>query len=77
MDDKIVVYKTFESPMEANIVLTRLQDAGFNCFLTGENAAMVYPVFDTSVSGIQLHIFEKEADAITQLLIEGDHLENL
>ncbi len=77
MDDKIVVYKTFDSPMEANIVLTRLQDAGFNCFLTGENAAMVYPVFDTSVSGIQLHIFEKDADAITQLLTEGNHLENL
>ncbi len=77
MDDKIVVFKTFESPMEANIVLTRLQDAGFNCFLTGENAAMVYPVFDTSVSGVQLHVFEREVDAITQLLTEGDHLENL
>lgn len=77
MEDKIVVYKTFEGPMEANIVLTRLQDAGFSCFLTGENAALVYPVFDTSISGIQLHIFEKDADAITQLLTEGDHLENL
>ena len=77
MDDKIVVYKTFESPMEANIVLTRLQDAGFSCFLTGENAALIYPVFDTSVSGIQLHIFEREADAITQLLTSDDHTENL
>ncbi len=77
MEDKIAVYKTFESPMEANIVLTRLQDAGFSCFLTGENAALVYPVFDISVSGIQLHIFEKDADAITQLLTEGDQLENL
>ena len=77
MDDKIVVYKTFESPMEANIVLTRLQDAGFSCFLTGENAALIYPVFDTSVSGIQLHVFERDADAITQILNEGNQAENL
>ena len=74
MDDKIVVYKTFESPMEANIVLTRLQDAGFRCFLSGENAAMVYPVFDTSVSGIQLHVFEREVEEIEKLLAEDSEL---
>ena len=70
MDDKIVVYKTFENPMEANVVLARLKDAGFNCFLTGENAALVYPVFDTSISGIQLHVFENEIADIDKLLAE-------
>ena len=74
MDDKIVVYKTFDSPMEANIVLTRLQDAGFSCFFSGENAAMVYPVFDTSVSGIQLHVFEREVEEIEKLLAEDSEL---
>lgn len=68
MDDKIIVYKTFEGPMEANIVLAKLQDAGFECFLTGENAALVYPVFDTSISGIQLHVFEHDVKAIEELL---------
>ncbi|MFD0939602.1 putative signal transducing protein [Pedobacter boryungensis] len=70
MEDKIVVYKTFENPMEANIVLTRLKDAGFNSFLTGENTALVYPVFDISVSGVQLHVFENEVEAIDRLLAE-------
>ena len=70
MDDKIVVYKTFENPMEANVVLSRLKDAGFNCFLTGENAALVYPVFDTSISGVQLHVFENELEEINKLLAE-------
>lgn len=74
MEDKIVVYKTFESPMEANIVLTRLKDAGFQCFLSGENAALVYPVFDTSISGIQLHIFEREIEEIEKLLAEDSEL---
>lgn len=54
--------------MEANIVAAKLKDAGFNCFLTGENAALVYPVFDTSISGIQLHVFEQDAAAINDFL---------
>ena len=70
MEDKIVVYKTFENPMEANLVMLRLKDAGFNCFLTGENTALVYPVFDTSISGIQLHVFENEVEEIDKLLAE-------
>lgn len=70
MDDKIVVYKTFENPMEANVVMLRLKDAGFNCFLTGENTALVYPVFDTSISGIQLHVFENEVEEINNLLAD-------
>lgn len=77
MEDKIVVYKTFENPMEANIVLTRLKDAGFNCFLTGENTALVYPVFDISVSGVQLHVFENEVGAIDKLLAEDEALNGL
>ncbi|MEE1945660.1 hypothetical protein VRU48_11130 [Pedobacter sp. KR3-3] len=74
MDDKIIVYKTFESPMEANIVAAKLKDAGFDCFLTGENAALVYPVFDTSISGIQLHVFEREVEAINEFLATTDAL---
>ncbi|MBB2147036.1 hypothetical protein GM921_16145 [Pedobacter sp. LMG 31464] len=77
MEDKIVVYKTFENPMEANIVLTRIKDAGFNCFLTGENTALVYPVFDISVSGVQLHVFENEVAAIDKLLAEDAALDGL
>ena len=74
MSDKIVVYRTFESPMEANIILAKLKDAGFDCFLTGENAALVYPVFDTSISGVQLHVFEKDLEQIENVLAENNDL---
>jgi hypothetical protein len=77
MEDKIVVFKTFENPMEANIVLGRLKDAGFDCFLSGENAALVYPVFDNSISGVQLHVFEKDIEPITHLLAEDAALDGL
>ncbi|MGF1925806.1 MAG: putative signal transducing protein [Bacteroidia bacterium] len=74
MEDKIVVYTTFQDPVEANIVMARLKDAGFNCFLTGENTALVYPVFDNSISGVQLHVFENEVEAINALLAEDSEL---
>lgn len=74
MEDKIIVYKTFENPVEANIILTRLQDAGFDCFLSGENTAGLRPLFDSSISGIQLHVFENEVAAIEALLAEDPEL---
>ncbi len=75
MEDKIIVYRTYENPIEANLVMARLKDAGFNCFLTGENTASVYPIFDISVSGVQLHVFENEVEAITLLLNEESELD--
>jgi hypothetical protein len=68
MEDKIIVYQTFEDPIIANIILTRLQDAGFDCFLTGEHTAGLRPLFDSSISGIQLHVFEKDFEEITTFL---------
>jgi len=75
MEDKIIVYKTYENPIEANIVFTRLQDAGFQCFLSGENTASLRPLFDASISGIQLHIFEQEIKAIDEFLAADAELE--
>lgn len=72
MDDKIVVYTTFQNPIEANIILTKLQDAGFQCFLTGENTAGLRPLFDSSISGIQLHVFEKDVPEIETFLAADD-----
>ncbi len=69
-EDKIIVYKTFENPLLANIILTKLQDAGFQCFLSGEHTAGLRPLFDASISGIQLHVFEKDLKQIEQLLLE-------
>ncbi|MES2650296.1 MAG: DUF2007 domain-containing protein [Bacteroidota bacterium] len=74
MEDKIVVYTTFQDPIEANIVMARLKDAGFNCFLSGENTAVIYPVFDISISGVQLHVFEDDVEAIQKLLTEDSQL---
>lgn len=70
MEDKIIVYRTFENPIDAHFVLTRLKDAGFSCFLSGEHTASLRPLFDASISGIQLHVFENEVAEIDKLLAD-------
>lgn len=70
MEDKIIVYKNFVNAIEAHIALTRLQDAGFRCFLSGENTASLRPLFEASISGIQLHVFEKDVAEIEQVLAD-------
>lgn len=76
-ENKIVVYKNYENPIEAQLVLTRLRDAGFDCFLSGENTAWLRPMLDASISGVQLHVFERDVEAITHFLTEDDALEGL
>ena len=76
-ENKIVVYKNYENPIEAQLVLTRLQDAGFECFLSGENTAWLRPLLDASISGVQLHVFENDVAAINQFLAEDSALEGL
>lgn len=74
MEYKIVVYKTFENPIEANIILTRLKDAGFECFLSGENTMNLGFLFDSPLSYIQLHVFENELQKIDECLAEPNEL---
>ncbi len=69
-NDKIVVFKSFENPIDAQFALTRLRDAGFECFLSGENTAWMRPLLDISISGVQLHVFERDIDAIQSFLNE-------
>jgi hypothetical protein len=67
---KIVVYNNYRDPIEAQLILVRLQDAGFDCFLSGENTAWLRPLLDNSISGVQLHVFEKDIPAIETFLAD-------
>lgn len=68
MDRAIVVYRTFTDPMLANIMLTKLRDAGFNCFLSGENTVNLGFLFESPLGEVQLHVFEDEVLAIQDFL---------
>ncbi len=43
MDDAIVTVASFNEPLEADMARLRLQSAGIEVFLTGENARIMEP----------------------------------
>lgn len=63
-----VVIRTFQNYFQAHITLTRLKDAGIQCFLKDEFTVTVDPILSNAIGGIKLVVTnEDEADAI-QLL---------
>ena len=70
--DKIIVFSSFYNPIEANIIKTRLLDAGVQCFLSDENAITVNPLYNQALGGVKLHIFEKDSDLATSILQDND-----
>ncbi|WP_461788294.1 putative signal transducing protein [Pedobacter sp.] len=75
MDDKIIVYRTFYNPIEANIVKARLEDAEIPCFLTDENVATIQPLYNQAIGGVKLNVFEKDMERINLILQEAEELE--
>ena len=70
MEDKIIVYRTYYNPIEANIVKGRLEDSDIPCFLTDENIATIQPLYNQAIGGVKLNVFEKDVNRINQLFAE-------
>ncbi len=66
--DKIIVYKGFDSGVEANLAKTKLDAYGIPCFLTDENFINIYPIRNDIFPGVRLHIFEKDKPRVTEIL---------
>lgn len=68
--DKIIIFKRFYNPIEANIVQTRLEDGGVHCFLTDENTVTLNPLYNQAMGGVKLHLFEQDLQLATDILAE-------
>lgn len=72
MNDKVIWYKTFYNPIEANIVRARLEDSGYHCFLQDENINTIQPLYNQAVGGVKLMVFERDVPQIDLLLAEDN-----
>ena len=70
--DEIVVFCAFDSLIDANISKTKLDAHGIPCFLTNENMAGLYPGRNWFSVQVRLHIFKKDLDNVSQLLMVRD-----
>ncbi len=68
LDDKIIVYRSYSNLSEAYETKNILEMNGIPCFISNENMATVYPLYNSHVGGIRLHIFEKDIAAADNLL---------
>jgi len=68
--DEIIVYRQFDTAIEANIIKTKLDAFGVPCFLTEENLVNLYPGQPIFPFRVRLHIFAKDFDRAEQILAE-------
>ena len=67
-EEKIIVFKAYDTVMEANLAKTKLDAYGIPCFLTDENFVGLYPIRNEVFPGVRLHIFERDANQVRQTL---------
>ena len=66
--DDIIVFRSFENAIDANIAKTKLDAYGIPCFLTEENMAGLYPGQSFNAFKVRLHLFAADQDRAAHVL---------
>jgi Putative prokaryotic signal transducing protein len=76
---KTGVIQSFDNYFSANIILTKLQDAGINCFLKDEYSATLNPTFSNSIGGIKLLVNLNDIERANELILifEEEYLRSI
>ncbi len=64
----IVIIRTFDNYFYANITLTKLQDAGIECWLRDENTVTIDPILSNAIGGIKLVVKDSDQPEAIKLL---------
>lgn len=57
---KLITVRTFETSIDAHLLKTKLQNAGFECFLKDEKTVDTDPLVSQAIGGVKIQV--KEAD---------------
>jgi hypothetical protein len=71
-DEKVIVYSSYDTAIEASLVKTKLDAYGIPCFLSNENFAGLYPITNIVYPGVRLHIFENDIERVKEILTEEE-----
>jgi hypothetical protein len=67
----IVVFRKFDSAIDANIAKSKLDAHGIPCFLTEENMANLYPGASNLMNfSVRLHLFDHDAERARQIIYD-------
>jgi Zn ribbon nucleic-acid-binding protein len=68
----MITLRSFDNYFLANITLTKLQDAGVECYLKDENTVTIDPILSNAIGGIKLVVKENDAAEAKELLQQFD-----
>ena len=73
--DEIIVFRKFETSIDASIIKSKLDAYGVPCFLTQENMTNLYPGASSLMnSNVRLHLFAYDIERARKIT-EENHLE--
>jgi hypothetical protein len=67
----IVVFRQYESAIDASLAKSKLDAYGVPCFLTEENMSNLYPGPNLLAMRVRLHLFAHDRDRAEQILSEN------
>jgi hypothetical protein len=70
--DDIIVFRQYDTVIDANIAKTRLDANDIPCFLTEENMSNLYPGQRFLAFKVRLHLFAKDEEKASQILSDID-----
>jgi hypothetical protein len=71
-NEEIIVFRKFDSAIEASIIKTKLDAYDIPCFLTEENLANLYPGQNLMMFSVRLHLFAKDEECARKILSEAN-----
>jgi DNA-directed RNA polymerase subunit RPC12/RpoP len=66
----MITIKTFDNPVEAHILKSRLESEGIHCYLFDENIVTLNPLYNQMTGGIKLNIMESDISKANEILTE-------
>lgn len=66
--DEIIVFRHYETAIDANLAKTKLDANDIPCFLTEENFSTLYIGQSFQLFGVRLHLFRKDSEQASEIL---------
>lgn len=70
---RLVTFKTFDNPIDAHLLKTKLESENVMCYLFDENIVGLNPLYNLTVGGIKLKVNESDLDKASKLVQEVDN----
>ncbi|HCQ30035.1 MAG TPA: DUF2007 domain-containing protein [Flavobacteriales bacterium] len=70
---ELITIKTFDNPIDAHVMKSKLESEGVKCFLFDENVVGLNPVYNIAVGGIKLKILESDLEKAVSIIDETEN----